>query len=84
MFPQTVESHMSNALTSAAPTLALAASAVGTGLLLARGFVKNLAGAVSLSGATQRVGDTKVWDGLLSLKRGKLQLGLYLTLRRID
>jgi hypothetical protein len=75
---------MSNALTSAAPTLALAASAVGTGLLLARGLLKNLAGAVSLSGAAQRVGDTKVWDGLVSLKQGKLQLGLYLTLRRID
>jgi hypothetical protein len=75
---------MSNALTSAAPTLALAASAVGTGLLLARGLIKNLAGAVSLSSAAQRVGDTKVWDGLVSLKQGKLQLGLYLTLRRID
>ncbi|ARN80870.1 hypothetical protein [Methylocystis bryophila] len=72
---------MSNALTSAAPTLALAASAAGTGLLLARGFLKN---AVSLSGAAQRVGDTKVWDGLVSFKQGKLQLGLYLTLRRID
>ena len=75
---------MSNALTSAAPALALAASAVGTGLLLARGFLKNLAGAVSLSGATQRVGDTKVWDGLVSLKKGKVQLGLYLTLRRVE
>ena len=75
---------MTDAFASATPALALAAGAVGTGLLLARGFVKSLAGAVSLSGAAQRVGDTKVWDGLVSLKKGKLQLGIYLTLRRID
>ena len=74
---------MTNALSSAAPTLALAASAVGTGILLALGVVKSFAGAVSLSGAAQRVGDTKVWDGLVSLKKGKFQLGVYLTLRRV-
>jgi len=74
---------MTNALASAAPTLALAASAVGTGILLALGVVKSFAGAVSLSGAAQRVGDTKVWDGLVSLKKGKFQLGVYLTLRRV-
>jgi hypothetical protein len=74
---------MTNALASAAPTLALAAGAVGTGILLALGVVKSFAGAVSLSGATQRVGDTKVWDGLVSLKKGKFQLGVYLTLRRV-
>ena len=68
---------------SAAPTLALAASAVGTGIVLVRGFLKNFAGTVTLTGGAQRVGDTKVWDGLLSLKRGKLQLGIYLTLRRV-
>ena len=75
---------MSDAFASATPTLALAASAVGTGIVLARRFLKNPAGAISLSGGAQRIGDTKVWDGLVSLKQGKLQLGLYLTLRRVE
>ena len=74
---------MTDALASATPTLALAASAVGTGIVLTLGFLKNFAGAVSLSGGAQRVGDTKVWDGLVSLKKGKFQLGVYLTLRRV-
>ena len=74
---------MTDALASATPTLALAASAVGTGIVLTLGFLRNFAGAVSLSGGAQRVGDTKVWDGLVSLKKGKFQLGVYLTLRRV-
>ena len=75
---------MTDAFASAAPTLARAASAVGTGIVLALGFLKNFAGAVSLTGATQRVGDTRVWDGLVSLKKGKVQLGVYMTLRRVE
>jgi hypothetical protein len=76
--------EMTDAFSSAAPALARAASAVGTGLVLGFGLLKNFAGAVSLSGATQRVGDTRVWDGLVSLKKGKLQLGVYMTLRRVE
>ena len=81
--PERWRVEMSDAFASATPTLALAASAVGTGIVLALGFLKNFAGAVSLSGGAQRVGDTKVWDGLVSLKKGKFQLGVYLTLRRV-
>ena len=81
--PERWRVDMTDALTSATPTLALAASAVGTGIVLTLGFLRNFAGAVSLSGGAQRVGDTKVWDGLVSLKKGKFQLGVYLTLRRV-
>ena len=75
---------MTDALASMAPTLVLAAAALGMGIVLALSFRKNYPGAISISGAAQHVGDTKVWDGLVSLKKGKVQLGVYLTLRRVE
>jgi len=62
--------------------LAVAAATIGAAVGRTRKFTADLANAVDLTSKAQQVGDTKVWDTLLELKKSRAQLAIYVTWRK--
>lgn len=75
---------MEDALGMTAPVLAIMATAISLSAVWAHKHRARWRGLVKLFHEAQRIGDTKVWDGLLEWRRGKAQLAIYVTLRKCD